>query len=71
MYTAFGEDVDPTVLARGVGGGRGESVGAVCGVCVDVAGVGEGIGHVWRTEGPVDGRRGRYGGGVGLEGRAG
>ncbi len=43
MDAAFGEDVDPGVLARGVGGGSGEGVGAVCGVGVDVGWGGEGV----------------------------
>ena len=40
MHAAFGEDVDPGVLARGVGGGRGEEVGAVRAVGVGGGGGG-------------------------------
>lgn len=68
MDAAFGEDVDPAVLARCVGGGRGEGVAPVGRVGVCVARVREGVAYVWRAEGAVDGGCGGDCGGVGLEG---
>ncbi len=65
MYAAFGEDVDPGVLAGRVGGGGGEGVGAVGCVGEGGGGGGEGVGDVGGWGGRV---RGEWGAGEEADG---